>query len=100
MMESTIQRAIIKFLEGRGCWVRKLSGHVAGTPDLMVLVPTTGQPVPWLIEVKQPGKKPSKLQRFRMEEVKLLGAWCTVAHRVADVRAVLELINKIKGAST
>ena len=67
-MESKIQSKLIKDLEAKGYYVLKLSvTNKPGIPDL-VAIPKGCNAV--FIEVKQKGKKPSKLQEFRIKELK------------------------------
>lgn len=70
MLESQIQRNIIRRYEAQGYLVVKLSiTNKPGFPDLMCL--KDGKAV--FIEVKRPGEKPRPLQRYRLEELTELG---------------------------
>lgn len=67
-LESTITAAIKKSAEAAGWWCMKIHGgphQLPGVPDLLCI--KRGRAV-WL-EVKQPGKKATPLQRRRMEEI-------------------------------
>ena len=66
-MESKIQSKLIKDLEAKGYYVLKLSvTNKPGIPDL-VAIPKDCNAV--FIEVKQKGKKPRELQKYRMKEL-------------------------------
>jgi hypothetical protein len=66
-MESKIQAKLIKELESKGYYVLKLSvTNKPGIPDLIAL-PKGCNAV--FIEVKQKGKKPRQLQKYRMTEL-------------------------------
>jgi len=70
-MESKIQSKLIKDLESRGYYVIKLSAtNKPGIPDLIAL-PKDCNAV--FIEVKDVGKKPRALQKYRMKELNSIG---------------------------
>lgn len=70
MTEQQVQRKIIEKMEANGWYVIKLIRTTKnGIPDL--LCHRAGMTV--YIEVKLPGKKPSKLQTYRMAELFLYG---------------------------
>lgn len=76
MLESVIQLKIIKDLESKGWFVRKIiqTNH-PGDPDLYCF--KNGRTV-W-IECKRPGKNPEPLQIFRGKEIIKFGMewfWC------------------------
>jgi hypothetical protein len=67
MLESKIQSKIIKRYEDEGFYVIKLSvTNKAGIPDLIAIPKDANIE---FIEVKQPGKKTSALQDFRIKEL-------------------------------
>lgn len=86
MRERDIQRGIIEMLEerrrrgeqvywlniGGGPRIRK------GTPDLLVVY----RGVPFLLEIKVPGKKPTRLQRRELEQWNRAGAVTVVVTSV------------------
>lgn len=69
--ETPIQSKRIKELESQGYYVIRLSRtNKEGIPDLLAIP----RDCPVLFsEVKAPGKKPSKLQEFRIKELKEFG---------------------------
>lgn len=78
MLESKIQDKIKKRLEAEGYYVLKLSvTNKPGIPDLLVLPKGCNAE---FIEVKQPGKLPSKLQEFRMRELNEHGVKTSVKY--------------------
>lgn len=82
MRESLIQTQIRKHLEKDGWMVIKLiQTSMNGIPDLMAL--KNGRTV--FIEVKQPGKKPTDLQQYRIEKLHKAGFAAISATSVADV---------------
>jgi Holliday junction resolvase len=82
MRESIIQRQIKEYLEKDGWMVIKLiQTSCNGIPDLMAL--KGGKTV--FIEVKQPGKKPNDLQKYRIEKLNKAGFAAIAATSVADV---------------
>ena len=68
MLESKIQSALIKDLESRGYYVIKLSvTNKNGIPDIIALPPGCNAE---FYEVKQKGKQPKPIQKFRINEIK------------------------------
>lgn len=69
--ETPIQTKRIKQLEAEGFYVIRLSRtNKEGIPDLLAIP----RDAPVLFsEVKQPGKKPSKLQEYRIKELQSYG---------------------------
>jgi hypothetical protein len=71
-IESSITRSIVLLANGLGWWSLKIAGgphQTSGIPDLLLL--KNGRAV--FLEVKQPGKKPTKLQEYRMHEIRTVG---------------------------
>lgn len=113
--EHQIQDQIIQLLGMRGYYVQRMNSgamftgegrnrrmvrmNKAGTPDIMAFAPKhfsvnkEWAPVELVdllfIEVKRPGKKPTELQRMKMEELESFGARCIVAHSVEEMEAAL-----------
>ncbi len=111
--EHQIQDGIIGYLRVKGYYVQRLNagqyavgegrqrrhviGVAAGTPDILAFKQETekfrvdnieaiSQVVRLLfIEVKRPGKKPTALQKAKMEELTEHGAECVVATSIADL---------------
>jgi len=89
-LESTITRNIMKMAKAEGWDVRKYHGNsftVAGTPDLFCL---RDSHCVWL-EVKQPGKHPTKLQIHEMKRLSTGPARtpCFVVHSVEEAKEAL-----------
>ncbi len=74
--EGKIQTSIVRYGKFRGFWVLRFEiMSMAGFPDLMLL----GHGRSAFIEVKRPGKKATKLQAKRLEQLKSYGIpaiWC------------------------
>lgn len=71
MTESQIQKKRIKELESQGYYViRLVKTNKNGIPDLIAIPPNT--PV-LFSEIKRPETGPSKLQEFRINELKSKG---------------------------
>jgi Holliday junction resolvase len=67
MLESKIQARLIKKLEAKGYYVIKLSvTNKSGIPDIIALPPGCNAE---FYEVKQHGKNPRPLQKYRAEEI-------------------------------
>jgi Holliday junction resolvase len=70
MTEADIQSKIMRRLRAEGYYVVKIvQATVTGLPDLLALKPNEAR---W-IEVKRPGKKPSRVQEYRHDELRGLG---------------------------
>jgi len=85
--ESLIVASIVRKAKQLGWWTMKIHGNrfqMAGVPDLLCL--RGGRAV--FLEVKQPGKRPTKLQEARMNEIeRYAGVPChvvTSAEEAAD----------------
>ena len=75
MSESQYQNKLIKELEAEGYYVLKLiSTNKAGIPDLLALKPDDVK----FIEVKGAKTPVSKLQEYRIKELKKLGFNATI----------------------
>ena len=75
MSESQYQKKLIKELEAEGYYVLKLiSTNKAGIPDLVALKPDDVK----FIEVKGAKTPVSKLQEYRIKELKKLGFNATI----------------------
>lgn len=86
MKESAIQTKIIKYLESQGAVVNKTIGmSKAGWPDIVGVY--KGRFIG--VEVKRPGKKPTPLQEFKLEELAKAGALVGVATSVDDAQKLM-----------
>lgn len=88
-LEKTIVSSIVRMAERDGWWTFKVHGgpmQKAGVPDL--LLQRCGVSV-WF-EVKQPGKRPTKLQASRMNEIESVGGSpCFVVTSTEEARGHL-----------
>lgn len=91
MAEREIHRAIAAYLRSGGAYVVKTAPPMEnGTPDLLACL--NGRF--FGIEVKQPGKSPSKIQQHRMRQIQQAGGFAFTATSVDDVREQFEKINR------
>jgi Holliday junction resolvase len=74
-----------KFSVGEGAGRRFINGQDAGTPDLMAFIALPTGIRLYFIEVKRPGKKPTPLQKAKMEDLEKYGAHCFVATCIEDL---------------
>lgn len=97
MRESAIQKAIARTIriEFGGAVVKVDSAIYGGFPDLTCILPGG---VVVFIEVKQPGKYPSKLQYRKLAELRAMGHRAFVARSLADVRRELTDVPTVKEA--
>jgi Holliday junction resolvase len=89
--ESVIVASIIKTATGLGWWAKKLHGNQfqVGLPDVLCIK----NGVAAFMEVKQPGRKPTKLQAHQMEEIMQKGgAPCCVVTSKEAAAAFLSLV--------
>lgn len=85
--EQKIQKEITDYLETQGYYVIKIiKCNKNGTPDLLA-VKSTGT---LFVEVKKPGGRLSRLQRFRIDELQQRGIDVVVAFSVDDVKLYLK----------
>lgn len=93
--EKKITEAIVRSLRkrkaaGEAIWWLKLHGgpmQRAGVPDLLVVV--DGRAV--FLEVKQPGKKATRLQLHTLTDLRLAGATAEVVYSTEGANEVFEL---------
>lgn len=87
MTEATIQSKIMDYLRSIGGYpVKVITATVSGNPDIICCL--QGRFV--AIEVKQPGKRPTQLQKLKMERITAAGGVAFVARSVGDVKEKLE----------
>jgi len=88
--EAVIQTKIMKYLESKGAIVYKtIALSKAGLPDIMGVY--KGQHIHF--EVKQPGKKATKLQEFKLSQLRAAGSSGGVAVCVEDAQACLDKLD-------
>jgi len=82
MLESKIQTQIVKYLTKEGWFVLKIIlSNKHGIMDLLIL--KEGRYI-W-VEVKQPGKEPTPLQRFRKKEIEAFGGEVICVHSLKEI---------------
>lgn len=86
MLESKIQSQIVKHLKKEGYFVLKIiMSNVPGVMDLLIL--KEGRYI-W-IEVKQPGKEPTKLQEYRKKEIIEHGGVVICVHSLKELKLLV-----------
>lgn len=91
--ESKLSRDIQKLIKFRGGYCWKVWGNdltPAGTPDIVGCY--KGRFI--AVESKMPGNKPSTIQEYRMERMRIAGAKVIVAYNTAAVSAMLDEIDQ------
>ena len=85
--ESAIVRSIQRYVKASGGKCYKLHGgpQAAGRPDLIGTV----SGVPFVCEVKQPGKQPTALQAYELNEWGVAGVESIVAHSVDEFKQAI-----------
>lgn len=90
MLESDIQHKILEYLKSIDAYAIKIVAATrSGNPDIICCI--RGRFV--AIEVKQPGKNPTELQKLKMERIIEAGGLAFTARSVADVIAALAMHN-------
>ncbi len=88
-LESSIERAVVKYAKSKGVLVRKLNGEgERGWPDRMFLY----QGKVLFLEFKQPGKKPTPLQEAKIAELCRHGFWADWADSVEEGRRLIDCL--------
>ena len=91
-LEKTIVANVIAEARRRGWWAMKNHGSaysVKGLPDILVI--KQGRAA-WM-EVKQPGKHPSRIQEHLMRVLSAAGCPVVVVRSVGDAKEFLEAID-------
>ena len=98
MAEREIHQAILKYLRGRNAYAVKTAPPMDnGTPDIICCMGGLFL----AIEVKQPGKSPSKIQQHRLRQIREAGGVALVATSVDDLKEQLNSVaKKLKQART
>jgi hypothetical protein len=90
-LEANIVRAIQRLLDQRDAWHFKTTGvTAAGIPDINGSY--RGRAL--ALEVKQPGRKPTRRQTYQLERARAAGAIAEVVHCAADVARLLDAIDQ------
>lgn len=94
--ERNLQTSVMRWLNAQSYTLaRKLHGTgygVVGDPDLYGCC--RGRM--FLIELKQPGKEPTAIQRVRLNEWKKVGAIAFVAHSLEEVKEAFARITEME----
>lgn len=88
-MEKTIVPKIMKHLESLGFFCIKIHGgvfQIAGLPDILAIRAGAA----YWIEVKQPGKQPTKIQVFMINKLRRFGCRAGVA---TSIQEALDIVN-------
>ena len=88
--ENNLVASIFLWLKSLGpeCKTVKLHGSIyqeRGTPDLLVIY----RGAPFLLEVKLPGKRPTEIQKHRLEQWRRAGATVAVVRSVSEARRIV-----------
>lgn len=87
--EASIVAAIVRVAQRAGWWVMKIHGgpyQMSGVPDLLCI--KNGRAV--FLEVKQPGKHPTEIQKRRMNEIEREGG--ALCHVVTSKEQAMECL--------
>jgi hypothetical protein len=90
-LETSITKSIVKHAKSSGWWTFKIAGGAfqrAGVPDLLCV--KGGRAV--FLEVKQPGKHPTELQKAVMSEIHNVGG--AVAQVVTSKEEAAEVLSQ------
>jgi hypothetical protein len=96
-LESTIVEAIIRELKARKAWYVKYHGHRAGragVPDILCCY----RGLFIAFEVKQPGKKQTRLQVLEEEKIREAGGISVVVTSRAEATAKLDEVDALLAA--
>lgn len=93
-MESSIEKAVVKYAKSKGCYVRKFaSPSHRGVPDDLFITPAG---VVFFVEFKAPGKRPNDLQARELMEIKKRRGNATWVDNTPDGKAVIDQYLKIE----
>lgn len=82
MLEATIQRKILDYLTSIDAYpIKIVAATKSGNPDIICCL--NGRFM--AIEVKQPGKHPTELQKLKMDKIRAAGGVAFVACSIDDV---------------
>lgn len=90
--EGKVLASLIRELKRRGVWYLKTHGSAlqrSGIPDLILI--DNGRTL-W-VEVKAPGKEPSRIQLHRRNQIQEHGGEAFVVDKVEELIAILERRN-------
>jgi len=100
MTEAQLTHRVIEHLrklkrEGEPCWWLKIHGgplQHAGVPDLLIVY----HGVALFVELKAPGKKPTRLQLETMRRIKAAGGRAIVIDKLDDLQVALGLLRVVQ----
>ena len=88
MTEKTVEKALVKRIKGLGGWAVKCAiPGTSGMPDRLILFP--GGRVAF-VECKRPGEKVSKIQEYRIQQLRTLGFTVWVVDRLEEIERFIE----------
>ena len=94
MLEREIEHRMCEVMRKRGGLTYKLIGLVNGLPDRLFILPDG---VVWFVEIKTNRNKCSKIQTFRINELKKQGANVRVVRGYEEAMKFIEEILPITG---
>jgi len=92
-LESSITKSIVTLARSMGFWTFKIAGgpmQTSGIPDVLCI--KAGKAV--FLEVKQPGKKPTEIQKHRMHEIRAVGG--AIAETVTSKQEAKEVLSWVQ----
>ena len=92
--ESLIEKQVATYAIEKGCYVRKFSSpSCAGVPDRFFLTPAG---VPFFIEFKRPGQKPTTLQAREIREINKRKGNAHWVDNIDDGKTIVDQYLKVK----
>ena len=92
-LESSITKSIVALAKSHGFWTFKIAGgpmQMSGVPDLLLV--KHGKAV--FLEVKQPGKHATEIQKHRIHEIKTIGG--AIAEVVSSKTEAEEVLSWVR----
>jgi len=92
MTEKTVEKALVKRVLGLGgLAIKFVPGGTNGMPDRLILLP--GGRVAF-VECKRPGEKVSKIQEYRIQQLRQLGFLVWIVDSVNEIeKFVMEMMS-------
>jgi len=91
MTEKEIERRMCGLIKKHGGLTYKLVGLVNGLPDRLLIAPGG---IVWFVELKTDKGRPSKIQTFRINEIKRMGANVRIVYGYEDM---VQFVNEVMG---
>lgn len=90
-MESKLQKKIIERVKRAGYYVVKtVLSNRSGVPDLLFCAKGRF----YGIEIKEPGKLPSELQKYNIEQIRRAGGYADVVYSVEQIDELISYIER------